>query len=56
MSHLRLWDYLIERMREDLEGRVGIRWPDHWEARSFRYGPAADTTGEVVTYLRQAAY
>jgi hypothetical protein len=36
VSHIRLWEYLVERMRADLEARVGIRWPELWEARAFQ--------------------
>jgi len=55
VSHLRLWQYLVERMRYDLESRVGVRWPDHWEARAFRYGPSLDATSEIAAYVREAA-
>jgi hypothetical protein len=55
VSHLRLWDYLVERMRADLNDRVGLRWPEDWEARRFRYGPDLDVTSEVVAFIGEAA-
>jgi DNA-binding response OmpR family regulator len=55
VSHMRLWEYLVERMRADLEARVGVRWPEHWEARAFRYGPQIDAVAEVAAFLRAAA-
>jgi hypothetical protein len=36
IAHRRLWGFLVERMREDLERR-GIRYPDAWEAHIFIY-------------------
>ena len=55
VSHLRLWEYLVERMRADLESRMDVRWPDNWEARLFRYGPQLETTSEVAAFVREAA-
>lgn len=55
VSHLRLWDYITERMRDDLAARCGVLWGEHWEAKSFRYGPQLDATAEVAAYLRAAA-
>jgi hypothetical protein len=44
IAHRKLWDFLIERMRE--EGQVrGYSWPDDWEARLFTYGHASASTG-----------
>lgn len=54
VSHIRLWAYLVERMRADLEERVGVRWPEGWEARSFRYGATIDATADVVAFIREA--
>lgn len=51
ISHLALWDWLIERMREDLERRCGVLWPRDWEARRFVYGPTIDALPEVVSYF-----
>ena len=36
IAHRRLWGFLIERMREDLEQR-GIGYPDAWEAHILTY-------------------
>jgi hypothetical protein len=55
VSHIRLWEYLVERMRSDLEARVGLRWGEQWEARAFRYGPQLDATAEIADYLRKPA-
>jgi hypothetical protein len=55
VSHIRLWEFLVERMRDDLDARSGLRWPEHWEARAFRYGPQLDATLDVAAYLRAAA-
>jgi hypothetical protein len=55
VSHIRLWEYLVERMRNDLERRVGLQWPNDWEARAFRYGPSLDATADVVAFLRESA-
>jgi hypothetical protein len=55
ISHIRLWEYLVERMRADLAARVNVSWPAQWEARAFRYGPQFDVTAEVGAYLRGAA-
>jgi hypothetical protein len=55
VSHIALWHYLVERMRFDLETRVGVRWPEHWVARAFRYGSTLDATTDVAAYIREAA-
>jgi hypothetical protein len=54
VSHIRLWAYLVERMRADLAERAGLNWPESWEARLFRYGPTIDATADVVEYIREA--
>lgn len=51
VSHLALWDWLVERMREDLERRCGVLWLRDWEARRFVYGRSIDTVPEVVSYI-----
>ena len=55
VSHIRLWEYLVKRMRTDLDTRAGVKWGDDWEARSFRYGPSLDPIADVESYLRGAA-
>jgi hypothetical protein len=55
VSHVRLWEYLVARMRADLTARCGVGWPERWEARVFRYGPSLDLTAEIAEYLRMAA-
>jgi hypothetical protein len=44
VAHRKLWDFLIERMRWDGQGR-GYSWPDDWEARVFTYGHVSASTG-----------
>ncbi|MCL4426649.1 MAG: hypothetical protein M1553_14695 [Firmicutes bacterium] len=53
IAHRRLWDYLIDRMREDLIRRCKIRWPQDWEAHLFCYRDGAGVN-EVVDHIRQA--
>jgi hypothetical protein len=36
IAHRRLWGFLVERMREDLDRR-GIAYPGAWEAHLFTY-------------------
>lgn len=54
IAHRRLWEYLIERMRRDLEGR-GCRWGRDWEARIFTYGHASAPSGmsDAADYVAQ---
>jgi hypothetical protein len=52
-SHHRLWEYLVDRMREDLAGRCQLRWPEDWEARMFRYARIEDID-QVADFVRKA--
>jgi hypothetical protein len=54
VSHIALWRYLVERMREDLARRAELEWGVHWEAQAFTYGAAFDSVPEVAAYLRAA--
>lgn len=36
-AHRRLWGYLVERMKEDLQTRCGVLYGRHWEAHLFTY-------------------
>jgi hypothetical protein len=51
VSHIKLWEYFVGRMRSDL-AVVGLSWPDRWEARLFRYGPTMDVAPDVVAFVR----
>lgn len=51
-AHRRLWEYVVERMREDLQRR-GVRWPEHWEAHMQSYGQVEDVDA-VVPLIREA--
>lgn len=44
IAHRRLWHYVVERMRRDLEHR-GCRWESNWHARMFTYGHESAPTG-----------
>lgn len=44
IAHRRLWEYVVERMRRDLDHR-GCRWESDWHARMFTYGHASAATG-----------
>lgn len=37
IAHRRLWGYLVERMKEDLQTRHGVLYGQHWEAHLFTY-------------------
>ena len=40
-------------MREDLATRVGLRYPEDWVARLFRYGAALNASTAVAAFIRQ---
>ena len=44
IAHRRLWDYVLERMRSDLESR-GCSWGSDWEAGIFTYGHSSAPHG-----------
>lgn len=49
IAHRRLWGFVVERMREDLESR-GVRFPDSWEAHlvTYRAGEGPDDAAELL--------
>lgn len=55
IAHRRLWDYVVDRMRADLDGR-GCQWDDDWHAQLFTYGhsTAATGMGDAATYIAEA--
>lgn len=50
IAHRRLWQFLVERMRADLEPR-GVRWGAEWEAQIFSYR-AGEPPAEAAAGLR----
>lgn len=44
VAHRRLWDYLVERMRDDLATR-NCHWDAQWHARLFTYGHTSAASG-----------
>jgi hypothetical protein len=50
ITHRRLWGFLVEQMREDLERR-GIPYPDSWEAHLFTYRKGEEAV-EAADLLR----
>jgi hypothetical protein len=55
IAHRRLWEYVVERMRGELDQR-GCRWERDWHARMFTYGHASAPTGidDAATYIANA--
>lgn len=53
IAHRRFWGFLVERMREDLEGR-GIAYPELWEAYLITY-PRGQEPVEAAELLRTTA-
>lgn len=53
IAHRRLWEFLVERMRDDLERR-GITYPDAWEAHMFTYRKG-EGPREAAEFLREVA-
>lgn len=54
IAHLRLWDYVVDRMRREL-GPRGCKWAVNWHARMFTYGHSSATTGiaEAADYVSE---
>lgn len=52
IAHRKLWEYVVERMRRDLDSR-GCRWESHWHAKLFTYGHTSVATDmtEPATYI-----
>lgn len=52
VAHRLLWQYLVDRMRDDLS-RHGINWGDHWEARLFDYqSHDSGGIGAAIEFIR----
>ncbi len=51
IAHRRLWDFLVERMRDDLEEH-GVPWGVGWEARAFTYPADAIDVTELADFVR----
>lgn len=51
IAHRRLWEFLVERMREDLDRR-GVPWRGTWEARAFTYPANAIDVTELAEFVR----
>jgi hypothetical protein len=52
IAHRRLWEFLTERMREDLSSAGGLTWPGDWEARQFIYR-SPDDLAPAAEYIRE---
>lgn len=52
ITHRRLWEFVVERMRTDL-ACLPLQWHEDWEARLFTY-PAGEDPRDAAAYLRQA--
>lgn len=55
IAHRKLWDYVVDRMRRDLDHR-GCRWDHDWHARMFTYGHVTAATGmdDAADYIAGA--
>lgn len=51
IAHRRLWGYLVERMKEDLQMRCGVLYGQHWEAHLFTYRSLEEL--EAIQHLLQ---
>jgi len=54
ITHRRLWEFLVERMRADLARETGLQFPDDWEARSFTYPAGEIDLAELGAFVREA--
>ena len=54
IAHRRLWKYLVDRMRHDLDVR-GCKWNVDWHAQMFTYGHSSAETGmaEAADYVAE---
>jgi hypothetical protein len=54
IAHRKLWEYIVERMRNDLGAR-GCLWEVNWAAQVFTYGHASASTGmtDAADYIAQ---
>jgi hypothetical protein len=48
IAHRKLWEYAVERMQHDLDGR-GCQWDTNWHARMYTYGHATAARGDSTT-------
>lgn len=55
IAHRRLWEFLVERMRDDLD-RHGVSWGEAWEARAFTYPAEALDVNELAQFVRGACH
>jgi hypothetical protein len=53
IAHRRLGDFLVERMRDDLDRR-GVPWGEAWEARAFTYPADAIDVDELAHFVHRA--
>ena len=51
IAHRRLWEFLVERMRDDLS-QADLRWSIDWEARQFTYR-VLDDLESAADYMRE---
>lgn len=51
IAHRKLWDYVVDRMRRDLEQRCGLTWPKAWEASIHTY-TKSEGIPEIVERIR----
>lgn len=54
ITHRRLWEFLVERMRTDLAAEANLGFPDDWEARSFTYPANEIDLAELGAFVRGA--
>ena len=52
IAHRRLWDFLVDRMRRDLDQR-GCKWDQDWHAQIFTYGHTSASSGmaDAASYV-----
>lgn len=50
IAHRRLWDFLANRMTEDLTASPGLERPRDWDARLFTYR-GAERPDEAIRYI-----
>lgn len=53
VAHRKLWEFVLAKMRIDLEQNHSVEWPKDWEAAIFTYRAPEHLT-EVLTFVRRA--
>ena len=53
IAHRRLWEFLVDRITEDLKASSGLERPRDWDAQLFAYREAERPDG-AVEYIRAA--